>query len=78
MFWILGGMGIAWALVWVKVIRNRPEQHLKVGEYELVHITEDEATTRADRPEPCPSSPPSWACCAAAVGPTGRVERIEA
>ncbi|WP_327306919.1 MFS transporter [Streptomyces sp. NBC_01298] len=43
-FWILGGMGIAWALVWVKVIRNRPEQHPKVGECELVHITEDEAT----------------------------------
>lgn len=42
-FWILGGMGIAWALVWVKVIRNRPEQHPKVGAYELVHITEDEA-----------------------------------
>ncbi|MCX5125566.1 MFS transporter [Streptomyces sp. NBC_00347] len=43
-FWILGGVGIAWALVWTKVIRNRPEQHPRVGEYELVHITEDEAT----------------------------------
>lgn len=43
-FWILGGMGIAWALVWMKVIRNRPEQHPKVGENELVHITEDETS----------------------------------
>ncbi|WP_424213942.1 MFS transporter [Streptomyces sp. BI20] len=42
-FWILGGVGIAWALVWHRVIRNRPEEHPKVGENELVHITDGEA-----------------------------------
>ncbi|MFE0100766.1 MFS transporter [Streptomyces sp. NPDC059009] len=41
-FWVLGGVGIAWALVWVKVIRNRPAEHPKVGDAELDHIVRDE------------------------------------
>ncbi|MDG4861354.1 MFS transporter [Streptomyces sp. T-3] len=41
-FWVLGGVGIAWALVWMKVIRNRPAEHAKVGEGELAHILQDE------------------------------------
>ncbi|MFC7308551.1 MFS transporter [Streptomyces monticola] len=47
-FWVLGGVGIAWALIWMKVIRNRPAEHAKVGEPELEHILQGEPARSAD------------------------------
>lgn len=37
-FYVFGGLGLAWSVLWFSLIHDRPEQHPRISRYELSHL----------------------------------------
>lgn len=72
-FYVFGGMGVLWFLVWVLICYNNPYEHPFISEREVKYLHERMNEHTHTKPPPVPwrhmlSSTPVWALIAAQVG----------
>lgn len=72
-FYLFGGFGIAWFLLWVVLCYNNPDEHPFISEHEKKFLHERMSATTMKKSGPVPwryvlSSVPVWALVAAQVG----------
>ncbi|XP_023247460.1 sialin-like [Copidosoma floridanum] len=72
-FYVFGGMGVLWFLVWVVLCYNNPREHPFISEEEAKYLDERMSAHTHQKPPPVPwrhllRSAPVWALIAAQIG----------
>ncbi|XP_047484173.1 sialin-like [Penaeus chinensis] len=72
-FYVFGGVGLAWAVPWFLLIHDRPEGHPRISKQELDYIQGQQDTVKGVERVPIPwkavvTSPPMWSSAVMAFG----------